>query len=410
VFLAYDTYSNRITFSDHISTGILPHFAAAIRLWRERGPANFLTFDFSRVSKAFANGMLGVIATANKLRSEGVDILVTLPYNRIPRQFFLSTNWAHLLDPQFTRTNNKRNHFVQRFSSYKELPEVVNNFMEVVLRHIHMPRDIQSALEWSVNEICDNVINHAQTGPGGYLQVIAYPKNDLIAFTVADAGRGILHSLREGIPTLEKDVQAIEEAIKAGVTRNKLFGQGNGLAGTSRITSMTGGSLDILTGEGRLLFETHGNKTFEYGNNRNFQGTCVSGQIVLSHQFSVRQALTFGAIPYEPYTIVDQKYEMQHEDALLVNMTEQEGGTGTRAAGGEMHTMILNLMEAKPGYPVYLNWEKVEVIASSFADEFLGKLFVKLGKMKFEAVIKNIYINDVVEHIVNKAISERAAN
>jgi anti-sigma regulatory factor (Ser/Thr protein kinase) len=410
VLLTYDTYSNRIVFSDHISTGILPHFAAAIRLWRERGPANSLTFDFSRVSKAFANGMLGVIATANNLRSQGVDILVTPPYNQIPRRFFSSTNWAHLLDPRLTRTYNKRNHFVQRFSSYEELPDVVNNFMEVVLRHIQMPRDIQSALEWSVNEICDNVINHAQTGAGGYLQVIAYPKHDLIAFTVADAGRGILHSLREGIPTLEKDVQAIEEAIKAGVTRNKQFGQGNGLAGTYRITSMTGGSLDILTGEGRLLFERQGNKTFEYGNNRSFQGTCVSGQIVLSHQFSVRQALTFGAIPYEPYTIVDQKYEMQDEDALLVKMSEQEGGTGTRAAGGEMHTMILNLMEAKPGYPIYLNWENVEVIASSFADEFLGKLFVKLGKVQFEAVIKNIYINDVVEHIISKAISERAAD
>jgi len=173
---------------------------------------------------------------------------------------------------------------------------------------------------------------------------------------------------------------------------------------------MTGGSLDILTGEGRLLFERRGNKTFEYGNNRSFQGTCVSGQIVLSHQFSVREALTFGAVPYEPYTIVDQKYEMQDEDALLVKMNEQEGGTGTRAAGGEMYTMILNLMEAKPDYPIYLNWENVQVIASSFADEFLGKLFVKLGQLKFEAIIKNIYVNDVVEYIISKAISERASN
>jgi len=410
VFLKYDTFGNRIEFSDHISTGILPHFAAAIRLWHERGPANSLTFDFSRVSKAFANGMLGVIATANNLRFQGVDILVTLPYSQMPRQFFSSTNWAHLLDSRFARTNNKRNHYVQRFSSYQELPDVVNNFMEVVLRHIEIPRDIQSALEWSVNEICDNVINHAQTDAGGYLQVIAYPKHDLIAFTVADAGRGILHSLQEGVPTLEKDVQAIEEAIKAGVTRNKQFGQGNGLAGTYRITSMTGGSLDILTGEGRLLLERHGNKTFDYGGERSFQGTCVSGQIVLSHQFSVREALTFGAIPYDPYTIVDQKYEMQDEDALLIKMSEQEGGTGTRAAGGEMYTMILNLMEAKPGYPIYLDWENVAVIASSFADEFLGKLFVKLGKMKFEAVVKNIYINNIVEHIISKAISERAAN
>jgi len=201
LLLTYDTYSNRILFSNHISTGILPHFAAAIRLWRERGLANSLTFDFSKVSKAFANGMLGIIATANNLRSQGVEILVTQPYNQIAKDFFSSTNRANLLDPQLRRINKKRNHFAQRFSSYEELPRVVNNFMEVVLRHIKMPRDIQSALEWSVNEICDNVINHAETGAGGYLQVIAYPKHNLIAFTVADAGRGILHSLQEGIPS-----------------------------------------------------------------------------------------------------------------------------------------------------------------------------------------------------------------
>ncbi len=128
--------------------------------------------------------------------------------------------------------------------------------MEIIMGHIQMPKDVLAALEWSITEICDNVINHSESKVGGFLQVIAYPQNNLVAFTVADAGKGILQSLKEGIPTLTSDVEAIQQAIKAGVTRNKDAGQGNGLAGTSRIAVMTGGSLDILTGAGRLLFET----------------------------------------------------------------------------------------------------------------------------------------------------------
>jgi anti-sigma regulatory factor (Ser/Thr protein kinase) len=115
--------------------------------------------------------------------------------------------------------------------------------MDVVLRSMFIPSDIISALEWSISEICDNVINHSESMVGGFVEVITFPRQGIITFTVADAGRGILGSLKEAIPTLRTDAQAIGEAIKAGVTRNKAVGQGNGLAGSLRITTMTGGSM-----------------------------------------------------------------------------------------------------------------------------------------------------------------------
>ena len=42
--------------------------------------------------------------------------------------------------------------------------------------------------------------------------------------------------------------------------------------------------------------------------------------------------------------------------------------------------IVLNLLMAKPDYPLYIDWQETTIIASSFADEFLGKLFVELGK------------------------------
>ena len=409
MILKYDSYHNKIILPDRISTGILPHFISAASQWLQRGPAATITLDFSLTKKAFANGMLGIIAIVNQLRAEGVNIKVILPDDKKANGYFFTTNWAHLLDPRF-KSNKKhsKNHFVAQFGSFEQLPPLVNNFMDLVLEHILMPKDIQSALEWSVNEICDNVINHAETGLGGFIQVIAYPTNDLIAFTVADAGRGILNSLKEGIPKLDNDLEAIQEAVKAGITRNKEVGQGNGLAGTLRITSMTGGSLDILTGTGRLLVAPDGIENFQYSHNQAFKGTCVSAQIVLSHEFSVTEALTFGKVPYVPYSIVDYKYELQEEDALLVKIRNEKAGTGTRSAGRQMNKKLLNLIEAKPGYAIYVNWENINVIASSYADEFIGKLFVKLGAGQFEAIIKNINLDPVVELIINKAIAQRS--
>lgn len=406
----YNSYTNTIVLPPKISAGLLGDFAAAIALWRKRNKTNSLILDFSHVYRAFANGMLGIIATADELRRQGFTILINLPEAITARRFFAATSWTYLLNPEAAneyKLNTK--HYVQRFKSFEEIPHVINHFMEIIMGHIEMPADVLAALEWSITEICDNVINHAEAPTGGLLQVIAYPQNNLVAFTVADAGRGILHSLKEGIPNLKTDLDAIREAIKAGVTRNKSKGQGNGLAGTSRITTMTGGSLDVITGTGRLLLQQDKETPMEGSAIQQFEGTCVSGQILMNHEFSVVEALSFSDIKYEPYTIVDSKYEKDDEDALYMRISDQVEGAGTRSAGKELHYKVMNLLVAKPGYPVYLDWNNINIIASSFADEFVGKLFVQLGKEKFEKVIRNINMTEVVEHIISKAITERSA-
>ena len=410
LLVKYDSYKNSIIFPKRIAAGILPAFAGAIKTWHNRGHISPLTLDFTKVEKAFANGMLGIIATTNELRRQNIKIILRLPSHEFSKEYFETTRWTYLLDPSFKDNyTHNGNHFVKCFTDYTHIPDVVNQFMEIIMGHIQMPRDVLAALEWSITEICDNVVNHANSKIGGYIQVIAYPKHDLVAFTVADAGKGILHSLQEGFPNLQSDLDAIEEAIKEGSTRNKNDGQGNGLTGTTRITNMTGGSLHILTGSASLLLETAGQKSTQRSSHQYFNGTCISGQIKMSHDFEIVNALSFGTSKYTPYTIIDAKYEKQDEDALLFNMNEQLNGAGTRVAGKELRFKLINLITSKPGYPIYIDWQQTEIIVSSFADEFLGKLFVEIGKEKFEATIKNINMKEVIEHIINKAITERSS-
>jgi hypothetical protein len=409
LFVKYNSRQNKIEFPDRISVGILPEFAAAISIWDQRKPGNSLAFDFSRVTKAFANGMLGIIAKVTQLRLKGNDIFIILPHQPDHREFFLATNWAYLLNPDFPmETGQNTRHFARQFTSFEMLPNLIFQFMNIVMRYISMPKDILSALEWSVNEVCDNVINHSNSSSGGFLQIIAYPQNGTIAFSVADAGNGILTTLREGFPNLETDIEAIEEALKAGVTRNKKYGQGNGLAGTLRISSMTGGSLDILSGRGRLLITPEGKTLSLNSLPKNFSGTCVSGHIRMSTEFSISEALSFGPFSYSPYNVVDAQYELEHEDALLVRMKNEDLGTGTRQAGKEMRFKLLNLIEVKPGYPIYIDWQEISVVASSFADEFVGKLFVTLGKGQFERIIRNTNLDPLVAQLISKAITERS--
>lgn len=408
----YRSYDNTILFPIKIASAILPHFASAVNQWSNKRPYDLLTFDFSAVQKPYSNGMLGVIATINKLTLQrDFRYKIVLPNDQNVRKLFSITNWSYYLDSRnFSKSESVHDrHLVTRqFTSFEDLPLIVNDFMDVVLRNMRTPKDILSGLEWSINELCDNVINHSESPVGGFIEVVTYTKENKIAFSIADSGRGILSSLKEGIPTLHTDEQAIGEAIKAGVTRNKKFGQGNGLAGSLRITTMSGGSLDISSGKGRF-YSTSGNSTSkEFDKSQPYDGTIVSGTILIAKNFSIVKALEFGGkISYTPINIIDLNYEMKDQDCLLMRMRDETTGYGTRKAGKQMNMKILNFISSKPNYPIYVDWEGVPVISSSFADEFMGKLFVELGPLNFSGLIRNKNMEQLVKGLLDKAIAQR---
>ncbi|MBS1662553.1 MAG: DUF4325 domain-containing protein [Bacteroidetes bacterium] len=406
----YDFYNNKIVFPGKVASSILADFSSAIGLWLNRRPTEELILDFSKVVKAYPNGMLAIIATICSLKSKGYVINIELPFQWNTNRLFLSTNWAHLLDPYYLQSESAHDrHLVARqFTDYKDIPGITNDVMDVVMRSMPIPADIIPALEWSVNEVCDNVINHSESEVGGFVEVVTYPTQELISFTVADAGRGILSSLKEAIPTLRTDSQAIGEAIKAGVTRNKEAGQGNGLAGTLRIATMTGGSMDIVSGAGRFYSSITNSNTIKWKKNQSLSGTSVSGHIKMNKSFQIGEALNFkGTGPYVPLSIVDLKYEMPDSDCLSIKMKEETTGFGTRHAGRQMRFKLLNLINSKPNHPVYVDWEGVPVISSSFADELMGKLFLELGPLRFGALIRQRNMEPLVYQLLDKAIMQR---
>jgi len=384
-------------------------FCSALDRFYGTGKKN-LTVDFERVERAYPSGVLPIITSLDVVRSKGVEIYVKLPQNDGTRKLFRSVNWAHFLSPnQFEKSESTHDrHLVtRRFENSEQQKLVVDDFMDVVLRSMPIPKDIISGLEWSINEITDNVLNHSESKFGGLIQASTYPANQTIAFAVADSGRGILNSMQEGFPTLRTDLDAIGEAIKAGVTRNPKFGQGNGLAGSLRVTTMTGGSFDITSGSGRLIVtqEETVKKPLVY---TSYQGTIVCGQIKIIEDFSISEALDFdGTNSYIPVNIVEMQYEMDDKDCLILTMKHESTGFGSRKSGFQIRTKIKNIMNAKPNYPLVIDWAGVPVISSSFADELLGKLFKEMGAMSFSSLIRNLGMENLVRGLLDKAISQR---
>jgi len=75
--------------------------------------------------------------------------------------------------------------------------------------------------------------------------------------------------------------------------------------------------------------------------------------------------------------------------------------------GKQINTKMNNLLKAKPNYPLVIDWEGVPVISSSFADEMIGKLFIRLGAISFSSLIRNVNMEPLIRNLLDKAISQR---
>lgn len=405
----FDSRKRTIQFTGKVNSFNTKDFTSAIDLFLG-SKSKYLTLDFRKVERAYPNGVLPIISTIELIRDKGIDVYVVLPDKDNVRRLFRSVNWAHYLSPnQFEKSESIHDrHLVTRnFKNLEEQQDVVNDFMDMVLRNIVVPRDIIAGLEWSINELTDNVLNHADSKYGGYIQASTYPRMNQIAFAITDAGRGILDTLKEGIPSLRTDLEAIGEAIKEGVTRGKEFGQGNGLAGSLKVTTMTGGSFEVTSGNGRFVVTIEETKKKKLDRS-NYKGTIVCGQINITDEFSAVEALSFGnKASYSTVDIIENMYEMEEEDALLLKMKNETTGFGTRKSGVQIRTKILNLLEAEKTYPLIIDWVGVPVISSSFADEVMGKLFLHMGALTFSARIRNKGMEELILKLIDKAIAQR---
>jgi anti-sigma regulatory factor (Ser/Thr protein kinase) len=373
-----------------------------------------VTLDFTKVKRAYPEGMMQVVAHVDHLRRHGMHFDLILPTDKALAGVFTACNWAYFINPAMQDPSSYRGDAqlpVLRFSTAAEQKDVVDRGMEVALHQMSLSRTHLRGLEWALNEITDNVLNHAEAAGGGLMQVLTFRQRRRIQFAVADGGRGIFASMREGHPHLRSDREAIGEAIRKGVTRNRDLGQGNGLAGALRIAAQAGGTFLIASHSGELRVATEANgdgyeqRSDLRGGTRAFFGTFVFVEVRTDRPLDLAVAPEIGREAEGSWDYLDAIRGEATDFHVVV--AEEAVGFGSRVAGRALRTKLSNLLRAEDEAVVDLDWTGVPLVSSSFADEALGKLFVELGPLRFASRIRSRNIEPVVGELIDRAITQR---
>ena len=367
-----------------------------------------VTLDFSDTTWVFPGPMLAVLAACTRLRDESdMDFSLVRPTERGVRRLFSNANWAHLVAPQMfpkSRWHPTSGLPASRFGSPEEQYEIVSGIVDAVLASpAGLRRSSLAAFEWAVNEITDNVLQHADSAQGGLVQLNHYPDGKRLEFAVADAGRGIPDTMRTTRREIS-DSHALELSIQRGITRDKEVGQGNGLFGTHRASRVGRGDFAIHSGYASIHSDLKArDETVPVA------GTLVIVTLDYSDPEALWRALDIhntGADPAGDY--IENRYEGDGDDVLNFVVRNEASSVGSRASGKFARNKLENLMKMYPGHPVNIDFSDISVVSSSFADEFLGKLFVRTGALRFMSTVRLRRVSPLVRAVLDRAILQRA--
>jgi hypothetical protein len=385
-------------------------FLAIIHAIVEKAGYRDVVLDLERCSAAFQNSMLSVCAQVMAYRAAGVSFSLVPPADTKLANLFGNTNWGHFLDPDRYAPSTFRGHTRVPATQYKspnEQFEAVNRIVNVMLGAIpELQRTDFAAFEWAVNEITDNVLVHARSPVGGFVQVSTFAKyRKRVQFVVADAGVGIPASLRGGHPDIRSDTEALDRAIREGVTRDAAVGQGNGLFGSYQICSKSKGDFLVDSGHARLRFTPSRGLSIE-NQPVPYSGTLVVATLDFSDPALLEDALSFKGQKYEPLGVLELKYQFNPAGDIHFKLIDECMAFGSRVSGKPVRQKLLNLVQMSSGV-VCVDFEGVPLLSSSFADEAIGKLFFALGPVAFMQRVKLHNMMDTVEGLVKKAIAQR---
>jgi STAS-like domain of unknown function (DUF4325) len=354
--------------------------------------------------------MLGIIAYCRGLRRAGIDFMPILPESPYLRRLFLNSNWAHSLSPTEHPASEFRTRTqvpVLTFTNSDEQKVVVDRVIDCILSCVNgYSREHLKAIEWSVNEITDNVLMHSNCPDGGLLQLTSKQQAKLIEFVVADSGDGIPKSLKSSRLTISSDVEALSRAIEQGVTRDEAIGQGNGLWGSYRIALKSEGKFDIHSGHATLFYTANAGMHTR-PEQVPYTGTVVHCSINYGTRLILDDILGLGR-KFDPADRVELLYEVNNGDTIPFKLKNEAESLGSRLAGRKVRTKLHNLVSCS-GCRIDVDFSDVNLISSSFADEVFGKLFLQLGPIDFGQRIALSNVQSTVKLLVDKAISQRVA-
>lgn len=287
------------------------------------------------------------------------------------------------------------------FKDADDVSVLTSAFVDGVSRAAVCGEGVLQALEWSINEVMDNVLQHSAVDRG-FIMGQVHPSTNHIAFCVFDYGRGIFNTLRESHHP-RSAVDAITLAIREGVTRDSRIGQGNGLWGLHNIVRQNEGFLTITTGPGQYSFQGEETKTRDRVPYLDREHNCTTVDFQIDYDHGIALSVALGG--HQPTNLRVEALEDDRGN-IRYKLRDKSSGTGTRQSGLALRNEVANLCGESTAV-VLLDFDGISVVSSSFADEFVGKLVVAYGFIGFAQRFRFINMNDAVATIVNRSVAQR---
>lgn len=139
-----------------------------------------------------------------------------------------------------------------RFRTDQDYPAVAERLTRFVAEQAITDEIARASLRIALDEIAENVVQHAGAPTGGFAVAQRWLKNHRLEIAVADLGMGILSSLRQNprLGHIDSDVHAIRLALQPHVSATPQRNSGIGLFITRLLLEANGGLLFVRSGHG----------------------------------------------------------------------------------------------------------------------------------------------------------------
>lgn len=293
---------------------------------------------------------------------------------------------------------------VWKYSSAEGENALVTAIVNAIRETITVEKGVISSIEWCLNEVMDNVLQHSISGTG-YVMGQVHKEKKRVSLCVFDMGIGIYGSLKKSKHCPRTPLDGLTMALQEKVTRDENIGQGNGMWGLKQIIDKNGGNLTIESNS--AIFRCFGKKvetkkvqSYIAGDFSN--ATLVDFQLDISSSIDIASALN----GYEPMDFWLEEHEI--DDSLYFSLQKDSVGTGTRIAAQKLKNVIFNSLK-EGNKKVILDFEGVNVVSSSFADELIGKIVAEQGFIYFTHYFEIRNISPFNMNVINRSVEQRMA-
>lgn len=293
---------------------------------------------------------------------------------------------------------------VWKYNSAEGVGKLVTSYVQSIRSNTVLGNGVISSVEWCLNEVMDNVLQHSMSGIG-YVMGQMHKEKKRISLCVADTGVGIYGSLKNSKHCPRSAIDGLTMALQEKVTRDEHIGQGNGMWGLGRIVAENGGTFEIQSNSANLFYKdgTTNTRTTEKFNIGRFNNlTYVDFQMDYSNKTDIAKALN----GHKPLDMWMEEHDL--DDCLYFSLQNDCVGTGTRIAAQKFKNQVFNAFN-EDKKKVILDFKGINVVSSSFADELIGKIVAEKGFMYFSHYFEIRNLSPFNISVVNRSVEQRMA-